>query len=155
MVFGIEKTDDYVVGNIAGHIITANFGENDRVLFLFMGAALAEIQCFEFSIAHAVSLITAPRDGKGLSDEFTNIMDDNFNARLVQLIRALREHDKDQKYADALEQGRKSRNFVVHEFLRKFEWPMEAGGEYLQAILELQKRSVRIFIMQKCRVRRY
>src|SRR6266705_1361582 len=66
-----------------------------------------------FSIAHAVSLIIAPQDeGKGLGDEFNNIMDDKFNARLVQLIIALREHDKNQKYADALEQGRKSRNFL-------------------------------------------
>ena len=141
MGFGVEKTDDYVVGCIAGHLITANFGENDRLLFLFMGAALAEIQCFEFSVAHTVSLITAPRsESKGLGDDFNDIVEDNFNKRLARLIHVLRRHGKDHTYADTLDQARKSRNFLVHETLRKFEWPMEQDGEYLRALLEIKER---------------
>jgi hypothetical protein len=141
MGFGIEKTDDYVVGRIAGHIITANFGENDRMLFLFMGAALVEIQCFEFSVAHAVSLIIAPRsEGKGLGDDFNDIVEDNFNKRLARLIHVLRKHGKDHTYADTLEQARKSRNFLVHEILRKFEWPMDKDDGYLRALLEIKER---------------
>ena len=35
--------------------------------------------------------------------------------------------------------GRKSRNFVVHNFLRQFGWPMMDDKEYLEAIAKLQQ----------------
>src|SRR5579863_2590598 len=40
MVFGPEKVEPCVVRNAGGQLATANFGNNDRVLLLVMGAAL-------------------------------------------------------------------------------------------------------------------
>jgi hypothetical protein len=100
MVFGAEKKAPYVIGHIGGSTIVANFGDNDRVLFLLMGAALAEIQCFEYSTAHVLSLIIAPRsEGGGLDNKFESILNKHFDARLSELIINLRKHSKDEAYA--------------------------------------------------------
>jgi hypothetical protein len=56
MVFGAERKAPYVIGQIDGNTIIVNFGDNDRILFLLMGAALAEIQCFEFSVQKSYPL---------------------------------------------------------------------------------------------------
>jgi hypothetical protein len=139
MVLGAEKKAPYVVGNIDGNVIVADFGDNDHVLFLLMGAALAEIQCFEYSVASVLSLIIAPRSDGEMDSKFETILNKQFDARLSELIRNLQKHTKHTEYPDALEKGRKSRNFVVHNFLRKFGWPMMEDKEYLEAIAELQK----------------
>jgi hypothetical protein len=139
MVFGAEKKAPYVIGNIDGNVILADFGDRDHVLFLLMGAALAEIQCFEYSAAHVLSLIIVPRSDGRMDLALETILNTQFDARLSELIRNLRKYSKHTEYPDALEKGRKSRNFVVHSFLRKFGWPMMEDKEYVEAIAELQK----------------
>jgi hypothetical protein len=105
MVFGAEKKAPYVVGNIDGNIIVADFGDNDHVLFLLMGAALAEIQCFEYSVAHVLSLIIAPRSDGGMASTFETILNKQFDARLSELIRNLRKYSKHSEFPDALEKA--------------------------------------------------
>ena len=92
MAFGTQKDTDCIVGNVGGCIVTSNFSYNDRVLFLLMGAALGEIQCFEFSVAHTIALIIAPRSKKSIidSDRFTSILNQRFDETLGKLIRLLR-----------------------------------------------------------------
>ena len=107
MVFGAEKKAPYVIGNIDGNVVLADFGDRDHVLFLLMGAALAEIQCFEYSAAHVLSLIIAPRSHGRMDSQLETILNKQFDARLSELIRSLRKYSKHTEYSDALEKGRK------------------------------------------------
>jgi hypothetical protein len=87
-------------------------GRNDLALFAVLGCTLAEIQSFELSIAIAISALT-------------KLDPASFWSRtLGGLIRELRRHLPDDTLADRLEEVRNRRNYVVHEFLRTYGWPL-------------------------------
>ena len=139
MTFRHASAEPYVVGNIGGQLITANFGNNDRVLFLLMGAALAEIQSFEFLLAQMLSLLVAPREASGLSsNDLERLLADNFEKCMGPLIKAVRKHTDDGEDAQALEIALNNRNSFTHRFLREHKWPMDTDEDYVTAIQHLQ-----------------
>jgi len=140
MVFGQETVETYVLGNVGGQLVADNFGNNDRILFVLMGAALAEIQSFEFTIARVISLIAAHDDDGGIKgDTFERILEENFDKCMGHLIKAVRKHCKNPQYAPTLEVALQNRNLFVHRFLRKHGWPMSKDEDYLDAVQHVQK----------------
>jgi hypothetical protein len=137
MVFGQEKVETYVLGTVGGQLVTANFGNNDRVLFLLMGAALAEIQSFEFLVVHVLSLIAAQSDNIK-SENLDTLLEENFEKCMGPLIKAVRKHCNNPAYAPTLECALQNRNLFIHRFLRQHAWPMDNDDDYLKAIRHVQ-----------------
>lgn len=105
-----------------------------------MGAALAEVQCFEYVVAHALALIMSPRsqDG-GLTAEFETQLSQKFDCTLGRLIVILKKHAGQSESAKTLETALKQRNRFIHGFLGKYGWPVMEDSLYIEAIRELQK----------------
>jgi hypothetical protein len=140
MVFGQEEVETYVLGNVGGQLVTANFGNNDRILFILMGAALSEIQSFEFMIAHVLALITAQSDDLGIKrGNLDQLLEENFEKCTGPLIKAVRKHCNDPAYAPTLECALQNRNLFIHRFLREHAWPMDNDDDYFKAIRHLQE----------------
>jgi hypothetical protein len=140
MVFWHETAKPYVVGNIGGQVITANFGNNDRILFLLMGAALAEIQSFEFLIGSMLALVAVQRGPSGVSgSDLERLSVDNFEKCMGPLIKAVRSHSVNDGDAEALQIALNNRNLFIHRFLRDHKWPMDTDDNYLAAITHLQE----------------
>lgn len=104
-----------------------NGNPDDLALFAALGAALAEIQSFE---CHVVTMLGAIH-GHPETDRF-------FDRTLGQLIKTLRESFPDSDIDEKLEEIRKTRNRIVHSFLREYEWPMMRTEQYVRAIQDLE-----------------
>ena len=101
-------------------------GRNDLALFAALGAALAEIQSFEFGLATQLGLLTRLDPA-----EF-------WSRTLGRLIRELQQQLPDHALADRLELVRRKRNHVVHSVLRSYGWPLMSDSKYIRAVKEIE-----------------
>ncbi|MFH0974857.1 MAG: hypothetical protein V1874_03645 [Spirochaetota bacterium] len=99
---------------------------DDLALFVSLGAALAVIQSFEFSLATHLGLLS-----KLDPAEF-------WSKTLGQLIKGLQKQLPDDSLADRLEYVRNIRNYIVHGALRSYGWPFMSDTDYIRAIREFE-----------------
>ena len=116
--------------------VVFSFSDKEHALFLSLGAALAEIQSFETSIAFWLSSLATKKAPKG-KPSFEDEIIIHFEKTLGRLIKhfMLELHNKD--IADLLEQVRIKRNHIVHNFLRANGWPLMSSTKYIAAIREI------------------
>lgn len=116
--------------------IIFSFSDAEHALLLSLGAAMAQIQSFEMSIAVLLGeLIT-----KKQKDEKRRIEDEiavHFEKTLGRLIKHFLSELKNREIADLLEEVRTKRNRIVHNFLRAYGWPMMSPQKYIEAIQEI------------------
>jgi len=112
--------------------IAFNYGQRDIALFVALGAALAQAQVLEFSIAHLLGLIES--DGGG---QYKDVSGGFLEKTLGALARKVKSHTTDSGLSTQLEEIVEKRNFVAHRVLQKYQWPMMNDESYLEAIREL------------------
>ena len=101
--------------------------KNDLALFAALGAAIAEVQSFEFHLISLLGIIDKPTD----ADKF-------YERTLGSLIKVLNRSIQDAEIVQVLEDVRNKRNRVVHSFLREYQWPMMSDNDYVCAIQDLE-----------------
>ena len=113
--------------------ILFSYSDEDHALFTALGATLAQIQSFETSISFFLSGIVA----QNTSENFDALMNQYINKTLGAMIKFFNESVNDLPIAERLELIRTKRNYVAHNILRSYGWPLMSGEKYLQAIQEL------------------
>lgn len=102
-------------------------------LFWVLGATLAEIQVFETGL---IFLLSGIKSKKFASDMQACFRKDEAKT-LGLLINELIIHFEDAEIKKLLTQIRDDRNLVVHQILRKYEWPVLSESGYHKLIDEL------------------
>lgn len=113
-----------------------DFEENTDLvnkLFLALGATLAEIQVFETSIIHLVSRIKS----KNKSITFEQALEKDEGKTLGRLINELINHIEAEEFKNMLIILRDDRNYIVHNILRRYGWPIVSEKKYEHAIKEI------------------
>ncbi|MBZ0098857.1 MAG: hypothetical protein K8F30_07220 [Taibaiella sp.] len=119
------------VGNV---IVQLNYPSNDLALFVILGEAIASIQAFELSVASFLARI----DTTSLKTEDATSYETLIDKTLGALIRLFRQFIVDDNLANSLEEVRKERNYIVHNILRHYKWPLMSDQQYLEAIQEIK-----------------
>lgn len=125
-----EKPIPIKVGDIT---VLFTYPEEDHALFTALGATLAQIQSFETGISFFLSSIIA----QNTNENFDTLMNQHINKTLGTLIKFFNESVNDSSIAERLEFIRTKRNYVAHNILRFYGWPLMSSDKYLQAIKEL------------------
>lgn len=117
---------------------------DDLPLFACLGAALAEVQALEFAlVCHITDLLQ-----KGATGVLSNVAlrDDLFEKTLGVLSHKFQNVllDKGEQLKELLSQVVEKRNYLVHRFLRAYQWPMMSAEDYVRAIQEAE--SIRSFL---------
>ena len=109
--------------------------DNDLVnqLFWALGAALAEIQVFESQIIFLLGGIKVKKSEKNLKA----IYEQDESKTLGILINELIQYAKDDEFKNLLIIIKNDRNYIVHEILRKYGWPVMSEAKYKNAIKEI------------------
>lgn len=104
----------------------------DAALFLALGAAVAEVQSLEFHFVNLLALAAATtgRDHAEVTEEY-------FAKTMGSVARKLKGENGRREIADHLDEIVAKRNYLIHAFLRKHQWPMASPSGYANAILEL------------------
>jgi hypothetical protein len=118
------------------------YSEEDHALFMALGATIAQIQSFETSISGFLSGIDSQNKGKN----FDGLMNQYINKTLGAMIKFFNESVSNLPIAERLESVRTKRNYVAHNILRFYGWPLMSSEKYLQAIKELD--NIRETIME-------
>ncbi|MEW8052469.1 MAG: hypothetical protein AB2792_13405 [Candidatus Thiodiazotropha sp.] len=127
------KSTSLIIGD---QPIVFSFPDEDHALMLSLGAALAQIQAFETSIAFILSnLASKSKDKENQSLE--DAMKVNMEKTLGRLVKHFLLVLKNKEIADLLEEVRSKRNHIVHNILRAYGWPMMSPQKYIEAIQEI------------------
>ncbi|HFA49982.1 MAG TPA: hypothetical protein ENJ95_13320 [Bacteroidetes bacterium] len=119
---------------IGGSNIALNYeNKNDKVLFILLGEALTEIQCFETCI---YSLLSGIQDNEK-KITFIDSFEKNERKTLGQLIYDLDKYIKDENIKRNLIEVRDRRNYLVHNILKRYGWPLMSNEDYLKSIKEI------------------
>ncbi|OHD11634.1 MAG: hypothetical protein A2086_17120 [Spirochaetes bacterium GWD1_27_9] len=110
--------------NIGNHYFQFQGKPNDLTLFLSIGSVIAEIQSFECTMKSFIETILK----KSRSIEIGEIF---YNKTLVFLIKHFKKKLPDDELSELLEKILENRNFVVHNILKKYQWPIMNDDDYI------------------------
>lgn len=117
---------------------------DDLPLFACLGAALAEVQALEFALVTNISGF-AQKEATGVPSKAT-LRDDLLEKTLGLLSRKFQNLLPDEQLKELLSQVVEKRNYLVHRFLRTYQWPMMSAEDYVRAIQEAE--SIRSFLQK-------
>lgn len=123
------------VGHSSGFVFQR--GRNDLALFASLGGAIAQVQSFELGIEGFLGWLSpkaAEESGLPIKDP-----DSFYTKTLGGLIRQFQKHLPDTGIAELLENVRVKRNYLVHQILRVYQWPIMNDDDYVRAIAEVEE----------------
>ena len=129
--------DNPVPLKVGDHTVVVDWPPNDHALFVCLGAALAQAQVFESTIAHFLSALDRKNQSTEHSCNFDELMEQNTSKTLGWLSQRLRDSVGDEALADALDEARVKRNFLVHNILKKYGWWAMNDESYIECINEV------------------
>jgi hypothetical protein len=124
--------------------IVFSLPEREHALFLALGMALAEIQSFETGIAFLLSSIANEAGHKVEEGYFDKLMQEYGSKTLGLLVKHFREVVRDEEISSLLEEVKNKRNYIVHNILREYGWPMMSDEVYVKAIEEITQITQKI-----------
>ncbi len=109
--------------------------DSDLVIKLFyaLGAALSEIQVFESSIIFLLSGIKSKQKNIALNEALKKDESKTLGALINELIKYI----EAEEIKNMLEIIKNDRNYIVHNILRDYGWPVMSESKYKHAINEI------------------
>jgi hypothetical protein len=117
--------------------IVITFQDNDHILFVSLGAALAEIQAFEMTIGLLLAVFSKEK-GKNEKDVIS-LTEENFKKTLGFLVKLFTHVVKDEEISTMLRNIKDKRNLLVHRILRKYGWPRMSDDDYIKCYSEINE----------------
>jgi len=121
-----------IVGDVA---ISLDIEDSDHVLFFCLGGALTDIQVFETTLLIHLAIFRMNKK----NEDFLSARNTNIDKTLGQLARLFIDVVKDNEIGKFLLEVRDRRNFIVHEILRKYGWPIMSKKDYLKCYEEINE----------------
>ncbi|HEB90284.1 MAG TPA: hypothetical protein ENI85_12000 [Deltaproteobacteria bacterium] len=132
----LPESSSPIILSVAGESLVVDLPDVEHALFVALGSALAESQSFEFFISTTLAQIASAEgdDQKGRYDE---LVEHHLSKTLGWLAKHFQDQVGDQEIADLLNRIRKKRNYLVHNILKDYGWPMTTAQEYLACFREI------------------
>ena len=100
--------------------------DGDHALFIAIGCAVSEIQCFEFGLLMHLRRHLSP-------NAFERVKEKPMGA----MIQALKKVNADSELADVLEESRQMRNYVMHNLLPDYSWPICSAEKHHEMVCKV------------------